>query len=88
MLEEVKEYLRIDGTEEDLLLTSLISAAKQYVKTGTGCIVDEENDLHKLAINLLVTHWYENREVVGKANALSFSLQSIFLQMTYGSDSL
>lgn len=86
MLEEVKDYLRIDGADEDSFIMSLILAAKQYIKGGTGCTVDETNDLHKLAVNLLVTHWYENREVVGKANALAFSLQSIFLQMTYGSD--
>ncbi len=88
MLEEVKDYLRIDGTDEDSFIMSLISAAKQYIKGGTGCIVDENNDLHKLAVNLLATHWYENREAVGKTDALAFSLQSIFMQMTYGSDSI
>ena len=29
-LEEIKEYLRIDGDDEDVLLTSLITAARCY----------------------------------------------------------
>lgn len=31
MLEQIKRYLRITGSEEDILLTSLILAAKQYL---------------------------------------------------------
>lgn len=87
MLDELKDYLRIDGEEEDAFLASLISAAKQYIKNGTGSTVDEKNELHKLAVNLLATHWYENREAIGKADTLAFSLQSIFMQMTYGEPS-
>jgi uncharacterized phage protein (predicted DNA packaging) len=83
MLEEVKTYLRIDGSEDDIFLTSLISSAKEYIKNGTGIQADETNDMHKLAINLLVANWYENREPVGKADKLAFSLESIFLQLKY-----
>jgi uncharacterized phage protein (predicted DNA packaging) len=83
MLEEVKTYLRIDGSEEDYFLTSLIMAAQEYIKNATGLTVDETNELHKLAVNLLVTHWYENRETIGSAGKMAFSLESIFLQMQY-----
>lgn len=83
MLEEVKQYLRIDGSEDDSFLTSLLSAAKEYITNATGIVVDESNDLHKLAVNLLVTNWYENREPIGKAEKLAFSLESIFIQMRY-----
>ena len=83
MLQEVKNFLRIDGVEEDTFLSSLISAAKIYIKNATGIIADETNDLHKLAINLLVSHSYENRLPVGQGEKLAFSLESIIFQLKY-----
>ena len=83
MLQEVKNFLRIDGVEEDTFLISLISAAKIYIKNATGIIVEETNDLHKLAVNLLVAHSYENRLPIGKDEKLAFSLESIILQIKY-----
>jgi uncharacterized phiE125 gp8 family phage protein len=35
-LAEVKSHLRLDGSAEDALLTSLITAARQYLEAGTG----------------------------------------------------
>ena len=78
MLDEVKLYLKIDNDEDDNLLKSLI----EYL-INAGCKIYEENDLSKLAINLLVGHWYENREVIGKADKLAFSLESIIIQLKY-----
>ena len=83
MLQEVKDFLRIDGVEEDIFLASLISAAKIYIKNATGVIAEETNDLHKLAINLLVSHSYEHRLPVGIGEKLAFSLESILFQLKY-----
>lgn len=83
LIDEVKIYLRIDGSEEDSFLTSFLDAAKEYIKNATGYSVNENNELHKLAVNLLVTNWYENREPIGKADKLAFSLDSIFMQLRY-----
>lgn len=83
MLEGVKEYLRIDGVEEDTFLNSLIFASKEYIKNASGIAVDETNDLHKLAVYLLVAHSYENRLPIGEGDQLAFSLESILTQMKY-----
>jgi uncharacterized phage protein (predicted DNA packaging) len=85
MLDDVKTYLRIDGTEDDVFLSSLISGAKLFINNATGKTVNESNDLHKLAVSLLCSHWYENREVVGKADKLAFSLDSILFQISFES---
>lgn len=82
-LDDIKLYLRIDGDEEDSLLISLIAASEIYLKNATGIDVDETNDLHKLAVNLLVSNSYENRLPIGTGNNLSFSLESIIMQMRY-----
>ena len=83
MLQEVKNFVRVDGTDEDISLGSLISASKLFFKNTTGIVVDETNDLHELAIKLLVSNSYENRLPVGEGEKLAFSLDSILFQLKY-----
>ena len=54
---------------------------KRYLKNA-GCVVTE-GELYNLAIKILVSHWYENREVLGKADRLAHSLDSIITQLKY-----
>ncbi len=84
MLEQVKSYLRVDGKRDDEMLEFLIDTAKEYLSNaGVKEKQHEESNQYKLAIIMLVTHWYENREqVVGTvSNAISLGLQSIILQL-------
>ncbi|WP_427340644.1 head-tail connector protein [Caloranaerobacter sp. DY30410] len=86
-ISEVKEFLRLeqDYTEEDIFLNSLIVAAKEYIKNATSLDYDDTNELYKLAIKILVTHWYENREAISerKTDKIAFSLNSILTQLQY-----
>ncbi|MEC2553751.1 head-tail connector protein [Bacillus tropicus] len=82
-VEEAKKYLRVDGDEEDDLITSFVIAAEIYIKNATSKNVDVKSELAKLAARILIAHWYENREAVGKAEQLAFSLQSILVQLQY-----
>lgn len=87
MLEEVKSYLRIDGSEEDSLLATLIEASKLFMKNATGKEIVETNAIHKLGLMLFVNHSYENRLPIGKQGEnLTFSLQNILLQIQYSDD--
>ena len=84
-LYEAKEFLRIeeDFIDDDSLIISLITAAEKYVCNATGKTFDENNELAKLCIKMLVSHWFCNREVVGKADKLAYSLNSILFQLQY-----
>ncbi|MEH7458517.1 head-tail connector protein [Bacillus sp. JJ1127] len=87
-LEEAKDYVRVDGNEEDMLIASFIKAAEQYIKNSTSKDVDLNSELAKLAARILISHWYEKREAVGKVEQLAFSLQSMLIQLQYcGGDS-
>ncbi|HEQ3553585.1 head-tail connector protein [Bacillus subtilis] len=79
-LKEMKEWLRVDGDEEDNLVSSLISAAVKHLeKSG---VKDTENELYKLAVKMLVDEWYQNRGASGEGkNKLSYSVQSMILQL-------
>ena len=81
MLEEIKNYMRIDEDYDDNLINSLIEAANLYMLNAG--VKNTENDLYKLAIKMLVLHWYENREVIGEAKKLAFSLDNIITQLQY-----
>ncbi|MED5042397.1 head-tail connector protein [Geobacillus stearothermophilus] len=83
-LDEVKTWLRVDFTDDDALLTTLISAAEQYLKNATGITYDSTNHLAKLFCMTLIADWYENREMVGRASdQVRPILQSILAQLTY-----
>ena len=83
-LDEVKTWLRVDFTDDDALLTTLISAAEQYLKNATGITYDSTNHLAKLFCMTLISDWYENRELVGRASdQVRPILQSILAQLTY-----
>lgn len=63
-LQEVKQYLRIDFEDDDTLLLSLISTAKQLVM-DVGRMNEErfsENeDVVRTAMLYMVSYLYENR---------------------------
>jgi uncharacterized phage protein (predicted DNA packaging) len=84
-LEELKLFLRIDGEEEDSLIEGLQLGAEEYL-TNAGIIKDYTKELYKLAIKILVSHWYENRsvETIGKnVSKISFGLDTILIQLRY-----
>ena len=61
-LTDIKEYLRIDGEEEDLLLAGLLRSAQahceDYLKNS---LTDEAPAPVKQAVLLLVSHFYAQR---------------------------
>lgn len=84
MLEEVKDYLRIDHDEEDLQILSLISASECYL-SNSGVKKDYENELYVLAVKLITSQMYENRlgGSLDKSPSYCLSVQSIIAQLAY-----
>lgn len=86
-LEEIKIYLRIDFAEDDKFILSLQGAAEEYLKNA-GVRVGYENDLYKTAVKMLISNWYNNRDVIGGNDTLSIMFKSIVSQLVCkGSDS-
>jgi len=83
-LDEVKEWLRIDGEEDDLTIQMLIGGAELRLKEGTGITYDSNNELAKLFCLKCVADWYENRLPTNVIDNTSISLMTI---LTYGSGS-
>ena len=72
-LQQAKNFLKIDSdiTEDDEMITSLITAADEYIKNQTGK-KNNYDALYNQCILLLVAHWHENRTIfAGKPGSLS-----------------
>ncbi|SFT04128.1 head-tail connector protein [Marininema halotolerans] len=78
-LDLLKNYLRIDGTEDDELLSLLISSAKEYFKNAG--VPETDSDLYTLGIMRYCTLHYENRDPTLKMDEINAALQSIILQL-------
>jgi uncharacterized phage protein (predicted DNA packaging) len=70
-LDMVKEYLRIDHTEDDNLLNMMLVAAKSFIQSYLNKKFDEFEEIpdeFTIACLALVSHWYEKREIQGDKN--------------------
>lgn len=83
-LQELKDFARIDHDDDDALVTSLGTAAKEYVETATGkTFADPMPERAKLAIKALTVHWYDHREpvVVGQVSQVPAHIKSLIHQL-------
>lgn len=98
LLEELKEYLRIDGDDENASLSMFLQAAISYLENAGVkqpanyyLKIDGEDvfSLHRLAIMMLATHFYENRISINPTTIkvaqipIPYGLQSIILQLKW-----
>lgn len=82
-LKEIKEFLRVDFDEDDALIGSLKLSAESYIKNAGSNTNDYANSIYKLAVLMLISHWYENREVIGTGEKLAYSLECLLMQLQY-----
>lgn len=81
-LDKVKGYLRIDGNEEDDTLRVVFSAAVIFLQRA-GVKEDFSDELYCLTVLLLVSHWFENRQLLGKSDQMPYALDSMIFQLKY-----
>lgn len=63
--DDLKKYMRVDGNEDDVFITTVIDAAKQYVRTYTAQedkFLDEYSDI-VMAVFALCADMYDVRQV-------------------------
>ncbi|MNP59274.1 Phage gp6-like head-tail connector protein [compost metagenome] len=60
-IQKVKDYLRVDYDDDDLLIVGFMAAAKEYL-LNAGVPERENSELYNMVILMLVALFYENRE--------------------------
>ncbi len=66
----LKEYCRVEDDSEDMLFTTILEAAKQFVKTQTGLDdagIEEKEDL-AVVVLIMGAEMYENRTYTMSSN--------------------
>lgn len=80
-LQNVKEYLRVDYDEDDFLITGFITAAKEYLRNA-GVSDGQEGELYNIVVLMLVSLFYENREVTDKDIKIPTVINNFITQLS------
>ncbi len=88
LLLDIKEFIADDSDDLQtlMLIRTLKSAAEEFIK-GLGVnssSINYENSLYKLAVMMLISHWYENRNIVAVGTItkeMEISFKSIVIQL-------
>lgn len=69
-VEDMRDYMRIDGTANDGILHDLIEAAGVYIAQTTGMNLNDQaaNPLAKSATRMLVATWYDAQGIDATAS--------------------
>lgn len=83
-LREVKAYMRVDGSEDDVLIGQLWEAAAGYL-AAAGAERGEDGTAqaarYDLALWALTLHYYDHRDAVGTEAALPIGVGPIITQL-------
>jgi uncharacterized phage protein (predicted DNA packaging) len=78
-LDDVKAHLRVSFDSDDSYIESLIDAAEDYVQSIGVAIDSPPQPAVMHAVNLLVGHFYSNREAATEAppKAIAFGVDTL-----------
>ena len=79
----VKQYGKIDWNDEDDLIKQLIGAAQDTLE-ASGVPRDTDKDLHRLAVQRLAMHYYENREEIGSSSVIPMGMNWMIEHLRLG----
>ena len=83
-LSELKEYLRIDGDDEDGLLRRLEKAAREYIASAVG-VYDETDPTAEQLLGVMVQDMYDHRQLmqsdVQEKKRIEYTYASMLLQL-------
>lgn len=84
-LDTVKEYLRVDFTDDDQLISIMIYGAKSFIQnylnkkfTDWTDASLEIPDEFTIACLVIVAHWYETRQIAPDKNITKLELPYVF----------
>lgn len=82
-IEEAREWLRIDGTDNDEIVQSLLEGTKVYIYQATG-IQDADQDANPLAVTcqkFLLSLWYNPDQ--SEADKLQRTIDNLLKSLSY-----
>lgn len=83
-LDVIKNYLRIDGSEDDEVLALLMDAAEEDLKDSGVPDSKKQDSRYSLAVMLFVSLHYENRDPSMKIEKMNTAYQNLILKLKTG----
>lgn len=80
-LDTVKDYLRIDHTDDDVLISTMLASAKSFIQSYLNRKFDdfiELPDEFTIACLAIISHWYERREIHADKDTKASEMKYIF----------
>ena len=78
--EDIKNYLRVDFYDDNILIDLMIDTGKKYITDAVGKF-DENNPRHNMILLAVVAHLYENRMLQGQSGGkITRIINSMLLQ--------
>ena len=85
-LEDIKEYLRVDGDDEDNLISMMMEAGKEYIRSAVG-EYDDTDKTANILLAAIVQNMYDNRELMQSdqqvKKRIEYTFQSMILQLRW-----
>ena len=82
-LDELKQFLKVDGSDLDVVLAGYQAAAEQYL-ANAGVTINYPNALYKVVVSMIVGTFLENPNLVansGNMDGLSMTIGSLIAQL-------
>lgn len=85
-LEKIKDYLRIDSSEDDSLIKMLQDYAKEEIEDSTGIKFNPQgnSNTYNMAMLIIIADRYENRGSADNEFKANNILSSIYTRMKAG----
>lgn len=80
LLEQFKEYGKLEFYEDDAVILWLIDAAAETLRHA-GIPDTSESPLYRLAVTRLALHYYENREEIGGSSEMPMGMNWMIEQL-------
>lgn len=81
-LDQAREWLRLDGTDNDVIISGLLSAVPGYIETTTGLPVANQDSepLADTVTKFLLTLWYHAEQA--EAERLQIVIDGLLKTLT------
>lgn len=76
-LDSVKGYLRVDGTDEDALVITMMNAAKSYIASAVGAYDDTNVKAQQLLL-AIVQDFYDNRQLMQSEQQMKMRMEAMY----------
>lgn len=79
-LQTAKDFLRVDGDDENTIIQAMITAAEDYLRNAG--VKNTSSELYKIVVLMLTSIFYEHRDTADKQIAIPPIINNFITQLS------